>query len=136
MAAPGGGGATTRSNASALLGDSVVAIALRGDVDFADAEWAIRQLVDARADSGAPYVIVDLRRADVVHRSLARLLGPLIRDLAEAGGALVLSGLHDEALEAAIPQLTADIGPVEVVATLDDAFEWCEDRLLADDTST
>lgn len=116
------------------LGDSVVAIELRGDVDFADAEWAVRQLVDARAASGAPYVIVDVRRADVVHRSLARMLGPVIRELDQAGGALVLSGVHDDAVEADIPQLTAEVGPVEIVATLDDALEWCEDRLLAAST--
>jgi glutaminase len=117
----------------AEMGEQVLAIRLRGEIQFADAESAVRQLVEARAESSTPasYVIVDLSRTDVVHGTLALLLVPLALELAAAGGSLVIAGLDDEPLEAIGRQFAGTVAPLHLTDTLNAAFEWCEDRLLA-----
>ncbi len=131
------GGSNRRRNDEAIrrlaeLGDEVLAIRLRGEIQFADAESAVRHLVEARADAPVPasYVIVDLSRTDVVHGTLALLLVPLARELADAGGALVITGLDDEPLETIIRHFADTVVPVHLTDSLNEAFEWCEDRLL------
>ncbi len=115
------------------MGDQVLAIRLRGEIQFADAESAVRHLVEARAASSTPasYVIVDLSRTDVVHGTLAFLLVPLARELSAVGGSLVITGLDDDPLEATVRQFAETVTPVHLTDTLDEALEWCEDRLLA-----
>ena len=58
------------------MGDEVLAIVLRGDIQFADAEYAVRSLVDAQAAAARParFVIVDLARTGIIHEALPRLL--------------------------------------------------------------
>ena len=115
------------------MGEQVLAIRLRGEIQFADAEFAVRHLVEARASSAVPasYVIVDLSRTDVMHGTLAFQLVPLARELSAVGGSLVITGLDDEPLEATVRQFAETITPVHITDTLDEALEWCEDRLLA-----
>ena len=132
------GGSNRRRNDDALrrlaeVGDQVLAIRLRGEIQFADAEFAVRHLVEARASSAVPasYVIVDLSRTDVMHGTLAFQLVPLARELSAIGGSLVMTGLDDEPLEATVRQFAETITPVHLTDTLDEALEWCEDRLLA-----
>jgi glutaminase len=116
----------------AVAGDQVLAVVLRGDVEFADAEYAVRRLVDARstAEHPAPFVIVDLARTGIVHEALPRLLAPLARQLAAARGSLVVTGLDDELLESAIRQFSDTDTAVHIEPSLDEGLEWCEDTLL------
>jgi len=132
------GGSNRRRSDEALrrlaeVGDQVLAIRLRGEIQFADAESAVRQLIEARDESSTPasFVIVDLSRTDVVHGTLPLLLLPLARELTAAGGALVITGLDDEPLEATVRQFAETVAPVQLAETLNEALEWCEDRLLA-----
>ena len=116
-----------------LMGDEVLAIMLRGDVQFADAEYAVRVLVEAQgaAPTPASFVIVDLTRTDIVHESLPRLLTPIARDLVDRGGQLGIAGVNDELRVAALQQFSETVTPIQIFDTLNAGFEWCEDQLLA-----
>jgi glutaminase len=117
----------------AALGHEVLVVVLRGDVEFADAEYAVRQLVEAQsaAERPATFVIVDLTGAGMVHEALPLLLTPLARRLATDGGSLVITGLDDELLERAIEHVDHTDALVHLAASLDEGFEWCENALLA-----
>ncbi len=115
------------------MGDDVLAIMLRGDVQFADAEYAVRTLVDAQtaAPKPADFVIVDLGRTDIVHEALPRLLWPVARELADRGGTMVIAGIDDDLRVAALRHFSETVTPIHITRTLNDALEWCEDQLLA-----
>jgi glutaminase len=114
------------------MGDEVLAIVLRGDIQFADAEHAVRGIVEAQAQAARParFVIVDLTRTGIIHEALARLLRPIASDLVERGGMLVISGIDDEFSLAALSHFSQTVSEVHVSRTLDDGLEWCEDQLL------
>jgi glutaminase len=116
-----------------LMGDDVLAIMLRGDVQFADAEYAVRVLVEAQAAAPTPasFVIVDLTRTDIVHEALPRLLRPIAQELADRGGILGIAGVNDELRVAALHQYSETVTPIQIFDTLDAGFQWCEDQLLA-----
>ncbi len=115
------------------MGDDVLAIMLRGDVQFADAEYAVRTLVDAQNAAAVPadFVIVDLARTDIVHEALPRLLRPVARELADRGGSMVIAGIDDELRIAALRHFSETVTPIHIAALSTTRFEWCEDRLLA-----
>jgi hypothetical protein len=115
------------------MGDDVLAITLRGDVQFADAEYAVRTLVDAQNEASRPadFVIVDLGRTDIVHEALPRLLGPVARVLADRGGSMVIAGIDDDLRIAALRHFSETVTPIHIARTLNDGLEWCEDQLLA-----
>jgi glutaminase len=115
------------------MGDDVLAITLRGDVQFADAEYAVRTLVDAQNEAARPadFVIVDLGRTDIVHEALPRLLGPVARVLADRGGSMVIAGIDDDLRVAALRHFSETVTPIHIARTLNDGLEWCEDQLLA-----
>ena len=57
---------------------------------------------------------------------------PIARELADRGGSLVIAGIDDDLRVAALRHFSETVTPIQIVGTLDDAREWCEDRLLAD----
>ncbi len=114
------------------MGDLVLAIVLRGDIQFADAELAARSLVQTQAKAARParFVVVDLARTGIIHDALPHLLRPIAADLAERGGMLVVSGIDDDFSLHALHQFSENVSEIHISGTLDDALEWCEDQLL------
>lgn len=114
------------------MGNQVLAIVVRGDIQFADAEHAVRSLVDARSRAARParFVIVDLTRTGIIHEALARLLRRIATDLDDRGGRLVITGIDDEFSQAALNHVSHTVSQIHVAGTLDDGLEWCEDQLL------
>jgi glutaminase len=114
------------------MGDQVLAIVLRGDIQFADAEHAVRSLVSAQAAAARParFVIVDLARTGIIHEALPRLLRPVATELVDRGGMLVVAGIDDDFSVAALHQFAESVAAVHISGTLNDGFEWCEDQLL------
>lgn len=108
------------------VGDRVLVLELHGDLDFGDVEQVVRRLVDADVDDA----VVDLRRVSGAHTSLVPLLAAVAAGLAADGGALVVSGVDPDAPVAVALAELADDGSVRIVATLDQAIEWSEQRLV------
>ena len=79
--------------------ESVPVLRVSGDLDRAEDE-RFQQILDAASLRGPGKVIVDFTGLTGIYSGGLRVLGLVQRALAKNGGALVLAGLHGEALEA------------------------------------
>jgi len=106
---------------------------LQGDLTFAAVEALVQRIVDA-AD-GTDQVVIDVGRVTGVDECARRLLCDLGSTLTGAGRSLAIASAQFQsrllrALEEQVAGREGD-GRLRAFADLDQALEWCEDRLLA-----
>jgi glutaminase len=127
-----------RSGAERRVLDDVGARAhvyeLQGDLFFSGVEMLVRRLVET--SPAADYAIVDLGRVTAVDETAAGIVHALRCDLAAKGQEILLVGAQAQprflrALEERQGNEPA-APPLRSFPDLDQAFEWCEDHLLAE----
>ncbi|MGC2855475.1 glutaminase A [Novispirillum sp. DQ9] len=108
-------------------GRRIAALEVQGDLFFGAAEQVLRHAAEAAAT--ASHVILDLHRVGRIDAAAAALLHRLWRDLEDRGLTLEVAAAADPARSA--PLRTAGLPERVFCATLDDALEAAENRVLA-----
>ncbi|MEF3120934.1 glutaminase A [Kocuria flava] len=104
-------------------GKDAVVVELQGDLLFAGTEAAVRRVREVAVE--ASYVVVDLRRVDVIADYALPLLARTRAELHEAGRTVVVVATDED--------LVGTFGgrpPLEVFPSRAAAIKWVEDRLL------
>jgi glutaminase len=112
-------------------GQQISVIELQGELMFTSAEIIISEAMNAVQK--AEYLIMDFTRVPSIKQGADRLLIGLIQSLCENGKTLLLTGAWDK--YATIRLIKKQIVQVNELPLLkcneiDDALEWCEDKLL------
>jgi glutaminase len=118
------------------LGHTIVVIELQGDLLFASTEIVVTAAT--RAADTADHLILDFRRCASINEGAMSLLGYLIGALDRKGKTVLFTGIRDEyglkaIIKRHVPQLR-DL-PLFKCDDVDHALEWCENRLLAAQSS-
>jgi glutaminase len=111
--------------ALAQAGSRCVIQILHGDLVFAAMESVVRGIVERSA--GIDLEVLDLTEVTELDRGAAGLLAGLAGSMAEEGRTLVIVAPADGDLLAGLP-----VERLEIFPDLDQATEWCEERLLAE----
>lgn len=116
----------------AAAGDRMLALELQGFVFFGTASAIVQEVTRRRPSRSTGWcVLLDLRRTTGIDPSAVFSLARLARRLAADGGQLVLSGLPGDRRELLL-RGGLDLGSdLPVLADLDRAVQWCEERILA-----
>jgi len=120
----------------AELGHKVVVLELQGELMFTSAEIVIHEAIVAAEK--AVYLILDFTRAAYISEGADSMLAGLIQSLSEQGKTMLLTGTWGK--YETVKLIKRRIGYTNDMALLncddiDDALEWCEDRLLAGQAS-
>jgi glutaminase len=120
----------------AELGHKVVVLELQGELMFASAEIVIRETMGAAEK--AEYLILDFTRTATISEGADSMLAGLIQSLSEQGKTVLLTGTSGK--YGTVKLIKKRIGYTGDMTLLncddiDDALEWCEDRLLAEQAS-
>jgi glutaminase len=120
----------------AELGHKVVVLELQGELMFASAEIVIRETMGAAEK--AEYLIFDFTRTATISEGADSMLAGLIQSLSEQGKTVLLTGTSGK--YGTVKLIKKRIGYTGDMTLLncddiDDALEWCEDRLLAEQAS-
>jgi glutaminase len=111
--------------ALAQAGSRCVIQILHGDLVFAAMESVVRGIVERSA--GIDLEVLDLTEVTELDRGAAGLLAGLAGSMAEEGRTLAIVAPADGDLLDGLP-----VERLEVFPDLDQATEWCEERLLAE----
>ena len=122
---------TEQTRLLAELGQQIAVLELQGELMFTSAEIMISEAMNAVQK--ADYLILDFTRVPTIKQGADRLLIGLIRTLCEKNKTLLLTGAWDK--YATIRLIKKQINqanelPLLKCNEIDDALEWCEDRLL------
>ncbi|MBI2505738.1 MAG: SLC26A/SulP transporter family protein [Candidatus Latescibacteria bacterium] len=116
-------------------GRQVVVAELQGSLFFGTTDQLISELIEDLQTRR--FVILDLRRVQLVDYTAAHALDQIQAQLAEQDGLLLLSDLHPSlATGQDLESYLDDVGlthaseRIRIFDTLDDALEWMEERLL------
>ena len=116
--------------ALASFGSRAEVLELQGPLSFPQIEIIIRTVLERGSE--VDFVVLDLRRVGVVFDLVIPFLAGLAEELGARGTTLVVSGTRRQ--ESAVRRLSARAARsgarVRTFSDLDDALEWCEDRLL------
>jgi glutaminase len=120
----------------AELGRKVVVLEMQGELMFASAEIMIRETMGA--SERAEYLILDFTRAAYISVGADSMLAGLIQTLSEQGKTVLLTGTKGK--YETVKLIKKRIGytddmPLLGCDAIDDALEWCEDRLFAGQAS-
>ena len=127
---------TEQSKLLRELGHKIVVLELQGDLMFASAEVVVSEAMKGAQE--ADYLVLDFRRTASISDGAMNLLGHLVQALDGKGKAILFTGIRDEfhlarAIRKRVPHVR-DL-PLLKCEDLDDALEWCEDQLLAGQSS-
>ena len=114
-------------------GEKIHVVELNGEMMFAAAEIAVSE-VDSRLEV-ANYIVLDLRRVSSMDAAAAQLIVWLAETMRENDKQLYLTGTVDKyAVTKYIKSRMSKVDAVQVLSfkEMDNALEWCEDRLLED----
>jgi glutaminase len=120
----------------AELGHKVVVLEIQGELIFASAEIVISEAMSTAEN--AEYLILDFNRAANFSEGAYSMLVGLIQSLSAQGKTVLLTGTG--ARYAMVKLIKRGVGytddmPLFNCDDIDDALEWCEDRLLASQAS-
>jgi glutaminase len=118
------------------LGHKAVVLELQGELIFASAEIVICEAMGAAEK--AEYLILDFTRAANISEGADSMLAGLIQSLSVQGKTVLLTGTWDK--YKMVKLIKKEVGytsdmPLFNCDDIDDALEWCEDRLLAGQAS-
>jgi glutaminase len=108
-------------------GHRVVILQLQGPMVLSTAEVVLRRALDRMSPGDT--LVLDFRRAGPLDSGVSGLLAVMGREISDEGGVLAVANVR-EGTRWAGPLGKDDGEGVRFFATLDEALEWCEDRIL------